>query len=215
MTAYEPTERARVKRAHLRGSYDYQTVFEVLDAAPMCHVGYVIDGQPYVTPTFHWRNSDRIYWHGSSASRMLRTVKQGVPVCLTAALFDGYVLARSPFHHSGNYRAVMAFGKASEISGQDEKEAALKVMMERLWPGRWDELRANQDQELKATTVVSMQIDEASAKIRTGPPVDDEEDYDDPVWAGVLPTVTGFGQPIPDPRIMDGVELPDYLKPDS
>jgi nitroimidazol reductase NimA-like FMN-containing flavoprotein (pyridoxamine 5'-phosphate oxidase superfamily) len=212
LSVFEPTVRSQLKRAPARGSHDLADVHAVLDAAPMCHVGYVIDGQPYVTPTFHWRDGERVFWHGSSASRMLRTVKQGVKVCLTAALFDGYVLARSPFHHSANYRSVMAFGTASAIEDAAEKEAALKIMMEKLWPGRWEELRANQDKEIRSTTVVAMEIEEASAKVRTGPPVDDEEDYAIPVWAGELPLAQGFGAPVPDPRMLDGIELPAYLK---
>lgn len=210
--SFNPTNVSRVKREHQRGAYDKETVFGILDAAPFCHVGYTIENRPYVTPTLHWREGERIYWHGSSASRMLRQVKTGVPVCVTASLFDGYVLARSAFHHSANYRAVMAFGTAHMIEDRDEKEQSLKVMMDQLWPGRWEELRPMYEQELKATTVVAMDIEEASAKTRSGPPVDDEEDYGLPIWAGVEPIVHGTGTLEADPRMLPDVPLPDYLK---
>ena len=212
VTEYQPSQISRVKRVHRRGHYDHETVHDVLDAAPFCHVGYVIEDQPYVTPTLHWRDGNRLYWHGSSASRMLRNVKTGVPVCVTASIFDGYVLARSAFHHSANYRAVMAFGKAQPIEDPAEAEAALKLMMENLWPGRWDALRPVTDQEIKATTVVSMEIEEASAKIRTGGPVDDEADYALPIWAGVEPVRQITDPLVPDPRLSDGMPVPGYLK---
>ncbi len=211
MSEYPISKRNKVKRSHLRGSYDHAAVHAILDAYPLCHVGYLVDGQPYVTPTFHWREGNRLYWHGSSASRMLRTVKQGTPVCLTVTLFDGFVMARSPFHHSANYRTAMCFGNASPLP-YEAMEPALKIMMEQYFPGRWDSLRENYEQELKSTTVVSMEIEQASAKVRTGPPVDDEEDYDNvPAWAGVLPMATMVGTPIADPRLKDGTPVPDYL----
>ncbi len=203
--------RNKVKRAHLRGSYDKASVYAVLDACQICHVGYVIDGQPYVTPTIFWRDGNVLYWHGSSASRMLRTVKTGVDVCVTASLFDGWVMARSGFHHSANYRSVMAYGKAKPLKTSTEKDAALKVMMEGLFPGRWDEIRPTTDQELKATTVVAMTIDQASAKVRTGPAVDDDEDYALPVWAGVLPVRQVFETPVDDPKLTAGVPYPENL----
>ncbi len=212
MSQYQPTARSKVKRSHERGKYDHETVYRVLDSSPFCHVAYVIDGQPYTTPTLKWRIDNRLYWHGSSASRMLRTVKQGTPVCLTVTHFDGYVMARSPFHHSANYRTVMAYGNARAIEDQDEKEAALKLMMEQLFTGRWDDVRGNTDQELNATTVVWMEIEEASAKIRTGDPIDDEEDYDLGCWAGVIPITSTFGAPVNDTRLNDSIEYPDYLK---
>jgi len=211
-SAFSPTARSRVKRLHERGRYDRESVYAVLDAGMLAHVGYVIDGQPYVTPTFYWREGDRLVWHGSSASRMLRAVKEGIPACVTVSLLDGLVLARSGFHSSVNYRAVMAFGRARAIEDPDEKMAALKAFVERLTPGRWAELRPPTAQEMKATTVVGMTIEEASAKIRTGPPKDDEEDYDAvPVWAGVLPLKTIAQTPVPDPRLKPGTPLPDYL----
>ena len=211
MIAFPVTERNKVRRVHLRGSYDHEAVYAVIDATPISHVGYIIDGQPYVTPTLVWRDGNRLFWHGSSASRMLRTVKTGIPVCITSTLFDGWVMARSGFHHSANYRSAMAFGTAHAIEDAAEKDAALKIMMEGLFPGRWDTLRPATSQELKATTVVTMEIEQASAKVRTGPPVDDDEDYDLPIWAGVIPAKTAYDAPIDDPKLNPGIEVPEGL----
>jgi uncharacterized protein len=207
---FTATAKTRVRRLPKRGHYDRATVHAVLDAGVVCHVGYAIDGQPYVTPTSYWRNEDRLYWHGSSASRMLRHLKQGVPVCVTVTHIDGFVLARSGFHHSVNYRSVMALGTA-QLVPDEAKLAVLEDFVERLFPGRWPELRPPTRQEIKATTVLWMDLDEVSAKIRTGPPIDDEEDYALPVWAGVLPLVTSAGRPEPDPRLAPGIAPPAYL----
>jgi len=207
---FQPTLKTRVRRLPKRGHYDRPTVHAVLDAGVICHVGYAIDSQPYVTPTSYWREGDRLYWHGSSASRMLRHLKQGVPACVTVTHVDGFVLARSGFHHSINYRSVMAFGTAQLVPEAD-KLAVLENFVERLFPGRWLELRPPTRQELKATTVLWMDLDEVSAKIRTGPPVDDEEDYALPVWAGVLPLRATAGLPEPDPRLAPGIDAPAYL----
>lgn len=212
MNAYTPTAKTRVKRLPKRGHYDRETVYRILDAGLVCHVGYVIDGQPYVTPTAYWRQGNRVYWHGSSASRMLRTVSQGVPVCFTVTHFDGLVMARSAFHHSINYRAVMAFGTAHMVKDKAAKLAALEDFVERIYPGRWAELRPVTPQELKATTVLNMELEEVSAKIRTGDPVDDEPDYALPIWAGVLPLEVTAGRPRPDARLAAGVPVPAYLK---
>lgn len=204
-----PSRRTRVKRLPKRAHYDAQTVHAVLDAGLVCHVGYVIDDQPFVTPTAHWRVGSRVYWHGSSASRMLRALQgPGVPACLTVTHLDGLVLARSGFHHSMNYRSVMALGVARTVEGAAEKEAALAGFVERLAPGRWVRLRPVTAQELKATTVLWMELDEASAKVRTGPPVDDEEDYGWPVWAGVVPVGQRLEPPLPDARLQPGVTVP-------
>ena len=205
------SERTRVRRMGKRGDYDVATVHAILDAAPVCHVGYVVDGQPYVTPTAHWRDGDHVYWHGSSASRMLRTLEGGVDVCVTASLLDGLVLARSGFHHSMNYRAVMALGRAELVGGETAKLHALRAFSDRLVPGRWETLRPPTAQELKATTILRLKLDEASAKVRTGPPVDDEEDYALPVWAGVLPLSVVVGEPVPDPRLVPGTPVPDNI----
>jgi nitroimidazol reductase NimA-like FMN-containing flavoprotein (pyridoxamine 5'-phosphate oxidase superfamily) len=211
MSQFPPTPRSRVKRLPDRGRYDSETVYEIIDAAAYCHVGYVIDGKPYVTPTAHWRHGNRVFWHGSSASRMLEHQAQGHEVCLTVSHIDGFVLARSGFHHSINYRAVMAFGRAEPVRGEDEKRAALDGFIERLFPGRTAEMRPATKQELKGTLVLSLELTEASAKIRTGPPKDDEEDYAAPVWAGVLPLYPSGGAPEPDPRLTPGIAVPEYL----
>ncbi len=213
MTTYQPGVRSKVKRGHQRAAYDYDTVHTIFDDIPMCHVGYVIDGQPYVTPTTQWRRENRLYWHGSSASRMIRSLKDGISACVTVSEFNGYVMARSPFHHSLNYRSAMAFGTCRSIENRDEKEESLFHMFEHLFPGRWEDVRGNTEQELKATTVIVMEIEEASAKTRTGGPVDDEEDYDGvECWAGVLPLVRTYGEQEDDPKLRNGIAFPDYLK---
>ena len=212
MPSFTPSERSRVRRLRQRGAYDRKTIHAVLDAGLLCHVGTVIDGQPNVTPTAYWRDGERLYWHGSAASRMLRTVAAGVPVCLTVALLDGLVLARSGFHSSINTRSVMAFGTAFVVADEADKLAALEAFSERLTPGRWAGLREATAQELKATTVVSMAIDEASAKIRTGPPIDEDDDYALDIWAGVLPVTTAIATPIPDPKLKPGIEAPAHLQ---
>jgi nitroimidazol reductase NimA-like FMN-containing flavoprotein (pyridoxamine 5'-phosphate oxidase superfamily) len=200
-----------VRRLPKRGHYDAATLHAVLDAGLIAHVGYVVDGQPYVTPTAYWREGDRVYWHGSSASRMLRRVAGGVPVCLTVTHLDGLVLARSGFHHSMNYRSAMLLGTAEKIHDQAAKEKALEAFIERIAPGRSAGLRPMTALELKATTVLRMPIDEASAKIRTGPPGDDEEDYALPIWAGVVPIRQVVGPIEPDPRLLPGTDLPRHL----
>jgi hypothetical protein len=203
--------RNRVKRNHDRGSYDKAAVFAVLDAGLLCHVSYVIEGQPYCTPTLFWRDDDVLYWHGSSASRMLRHLKVGTPACLTVSHLDGLVLARSGFHHSANYRSAMCFGTAHLIEDPEEKLKALTDVVDRFYPGRTATLRPVNPQELKATTVVRMRIDEASAKVRAKNVVDDEEDYDLPVWGGVIPVATVIGAEDPCPRLVAGVKRPANL----
>jgi len=183
----------------------------ILDAGFLAHVGYVIDGQPYVTPTSYWRHGETLYWHGSSASRMLRAVQGGISVCLTVAYLDGLVLARSGFNHSINYRSVMVFGEGELVAGAKAKLDALEHFMERLYPGRWAELRAPTAQELKATTVLRMPLAEAVAKVRQGPPLDDEGDLDAPVWAGVVPVAIAVGTPIGDGVHASATRLPTYL----
>jgi|TARA_R110002124_G_scaffold105164_2_gene255857 hypothetical protein len=206
------TERSKVKRVPKRAAYDRATVDAILDAGLMCHVGYVIDGAPYVTATCYWRHGDRVYWHGSAASRMLRTVTSGVPVCFTVAHLDGLVMARSGFHHSVNYRGVTLFGEAVKIEDPAEKLATLKDFTDRLTPGRWEELRETTDQELKGTTICALTIDEGSAKVRSGGPIDDEPDYDLNVWAGIVPITTVVGEPVADDRLKPGTPEPDYLR---
>ena len=210
MTDYTPTDMTRVKRSHERGHYDQATVHAILDASPLCHVGYILDGRPAVTPTLQWREGNHVYWHGSSASRMLRR-SEGMDVCLTVSLMDGLVLARSAFHHSANYRSVMIYGMATKITDPDAKTQHLKTFVDTVYPDRWDTLRPMTGQELKATMILSLPIDEVSAKIRTGDPSDDEADYELPIWAGTLPITQVIGAPIPDPRNLPGLEMPANL----
>lgn len=202
-----PSDRVRVRRLHERGNYDRNSINGILDAMPVCHVGYVFNGAPYVTPTLQWREADQVFWHGSSASRMLETC-ENANVCLTVTILDGFVLARSAFHHSANYRSVMVMGKARKITDPEEKEMRLRNFMEGLYPGRWEIMRPMNKQEFKATTVLTMPLTEASAKVRTGPPGDDEEDYVLPIWAGVIPISMSMHPPVPDPR-----NLPDLMPP--
>ena len=199
MTA--PTARSQVKRLPKRGHYDRETVYRILDEGFICHVGFVHDGAPVVIPTGYARSGDRLYIHGSAASRMLHTLDEGVPVCVTVTLLDGLVLARSAFHHSMNYRSVVVFGAAKVVTDENEKIEALRLFTEHVVPGRWNRIRRPAAQELKATTVLSLPIEEASAKVRVGPPLDDEEDYALPVWAGVLPLKLTPGEPIADPLL--------------
>lgn len=205
-----PSERARVKRMNKRAKYDEETVHGILDAMPICNVGYVFKGSPYVTPTLQWREGDRIYWHGSSASRMLEAC-ESAEVCVTVSIIDGFVMARSAFNHSCNYRSVMVFGTAVKLTDPAEKEMRLKTFTEQLWPGRWESLRQMTAQELKATTVLSLSLDEASAKVRNGPPGDDEEDYALPVWAGVIPVRQQMLAPVDDPRLVAGMAPPEHV----
>ena len=211
-TTYPVSPRNQVKRLHERGRYDHATIHGLLDASMLCHVSYVIDGQPYVTPTAYWRRGRTLYWHGSSASRMLRTQKDGIPVCVTVSLLDGLVVARSGFHHSVNYRAVMAFGRARFVQDAKKKEAELDYFIERIYPGRVAALRPVNQQELKGTTLIAMEIEEASAKVRTGEPKDDEEDYALDIWAGVIPIRQVVGAAENDPRLKAGVALPEHLR---
>lgn len=205
------TDRSRLKRLPKRGHYDFDTVAAILDAGFLCHVGYVIDGAPLVTPTSYWREGRRVYWHGSHASRMLNAEKGGTQVCLTVTHLDGLVMARSAFHHSINYRSVMLFGAAHEVVDPAHKLAALKAFVERMYPGRWDMLRLVTKKEVKATTVLWMDIDEGSAKMRNGPPIDDTPDYALPIWAGVIPVRIVAGKAVDDPQLAAGVGMPRAL----
>jgi nitroimidazol reductase NimA-like FMN-containing flavoprotein (pyridoxamine 5'-phosphate oxidase superfamily) len=201
-----------VRRIPKRGVYDRGAIDAILDEALVCHVGFVHDGHPVVIPTLFARVGDLVYFHGSAASRMLRTLTSGADVCLTVTLLDGLVLARSAFHHSANYRSVVVLGRAQVIEERAEKLAALEAFAERVAPGRWNEVREPTAKELKATTVLSLALDEASAKVRTGPPVDDEEDYALDVWAGVIPLRLVAGEPVPDPRLRAGIPVPEYAR---
>ncbi len=204
------TDKSRLRRMHERAHFDRETINAILDAQPMCSVGYVIDGAPFVTPTLQWREGNHVYWHGSSASRALRKSKD-TDVCLSVAILDGFVLARSGMHHSVNSRSVTLFGKAFKIEDPDEKLAKLGRFVDGLFPGRYGSLRPDHAQDLKATTVLGMEISEGSAKVRTGDPSDEEADYALPIWAGVIPVQMTVGAPIPDPRNLDGVTIPDHV----
>ncbi len=207
MERFAPTARTTLKRLPKRAEYDRERVYSILDEAFICHVGFVADGQPVVIPTGYGRIRDVLYLHGSAASRMLRTLGEGVDVCVTVTLVDGLVLARSAFHHSFNYRSVVVFGRARVVTDGDEKRAALRAFTEHVIAGRWDEVREPNDAELRATTVLALPLEEASAKIRTGPPIDDEADYALPVWAGVLPLRLATGEPITDEQLRPGIKL--------
>ncbi len=212
MNTFPKTDRNKVKRLPKRGYYDAETIYAILDAGFICHVGFSVGGQPYVIPTGYGRDGDRIYIHGSAASRMLKNLDQGIPVCITVTHLDGLVLARSAFHHSMNYRSAVVFGTATAVEGEEEKLHALKVISEYILKGRWDEVRAPNAKELKGTMVLAIEIEEASAKIRTGPPGDDEPDYELPVWAGVLPIRQVYGAPVNDPLLRPGIEVAESAK---
>jgi uncharacterized protein len=208
-----PTARTRVLREPKRGAYDRDTVYHILDEGFLCHIGFVVDGQPFVIPTSYGRKDASLYIHGSAASRMLRQMQQdGAPVCVTVTLLDGLVLARSVFNHSMNYRSVVILGNATLVDDPEEKLAALRILAEHILPGRWDDARQPNDRELKATSVLRVPIEEFSAKVRTGPPIDDEEDYAFPTWAGVLPLAMVASTPIADTRLPSGKEAPVYLR---
>ncbi|MBV9569241.1 MAG: pyridoxamine 5'-phosphate oxidase family protein [Hyphomicrobiales bacterium] len=198
--AWPKTSRNKVRRYPARGSYDQPDIFKILDAALTCHVAYCIDGQPYCTPTAFWRNGDRLFWHGSSASRMLRILGHSTPACVSVSHFDGIVLARSAFHHSVNYRSVMAFGNAEFVATDEGKLEAARMFVNRYFPGRWETIKRPSAQEMKATTFITMRIEEASAKTRTGPPIDDEADYALAIWAGVVPVRMVVGAALDCPR---------------
>jgi len=210
MPSFPTTERTTLKRLPKRGVYDREIVYGILDEGFVCHVGFAVDGQPFVIPTGYARIEDQLYIHGSQVSRMLRTLAGGIDVCVTVTLVDGLVLARSAFHHSINYRSVVIFGNATLVEDKAAKLAALFAFSEHVIRGRWNDVREPTEQELKATTVLSLPLAEASAKVRSGPPVDDEEDYALDVWAGVLPLKTFAGAPINDPRLREDIEPPPY-----
>lgn len=207
-----PTDRTRVRRLPDRGAYDREVIDGILDEGFICHVGFVTDHGPVVIPTGYGRIGDTLYIHGSAASRMLRSLRDGVEMCLTVTLVDGLVLARSAFHHSMNYRSVVAFGRATLVEDDGEKMRALHAISDHIVRGRWDDARKPTAQEMKATLVLALPLSEASAKIRTGPPKDDEEDYDLPVWAGVVPTRLEYKEPVPDPRLKGTPPVPEYAR---
>ena len=207
---FPQTDRTKLKRLPKRGHFDRETVYGILDEGFICHVGFAPGGQPVVIPTGYARVDDTLYIHGSQASRMLKTLAGGVDACVTVTIIDGLVLARSAFHHSMNYRSVVIFGRATLIEDREEKYAALVALSEHIIRGRWNDVREPTEQEMRATTVLSVPLVEASAKIRTGPPLDDEEDYALPIWAGVVPLRLEAGEPVPDPRLPAEISVPDY-----
>ncbi|WCB92342.1 hypothetical protein DSM104299_01034 [Baekduia alba] len=203
-----PSERSRVRRAPARADYDRATIDAILDEALVAHLGFTVDDQPYVIPTLHARIGDEVYVHGSTASRMVKTVGAGVPVCLTATLLDGLVLARSAFNHSMNYRSVVVLGQARYVEGDAERTAAMEALTERLVPGRWAECRPPSRQEMKGTQMLALSLDEASAKVRAGGPVDAAEDYASDAWAGVVPLRLTRGAIEPDEQLRDDIPVP-------
>ena len=206
------TERSRLRRLPNRGSHELETIHEILDAGFLAHVGFCVEGQPFVIPTLYGREDDHLFLHGSAVSRMLRTLDSGVPACITVTLVDGLVLARSAFHHSMNYRSVVAFGTCRLMPEKPEKLHALTTISEHLVRGRWKDVRPPNEKELKATSVLRFDLEEASAKVRIGPPADDEEDYALPVWAGILPLRIVPGAPMPDARMVHEIETPLYVR---
>lgn len=205
------TDRTKVKRLPKRGNFDRETIYKILDEALICHIGFSVEGQTFVIPTGFARSGDELIIHGSSASRMMRNLAEGIDVCVTVTLIDGLVLARSAFHHSMNYRSVVIFGKAELVTENDEKFEALRLFTEHIIPGRSNEIRQPNELELKATTVLKLPINEASAKIRTGDPVDDAEDYKLDIWAGVIPLKLKAEKPIADEKLNDNIQIPEYI----
>jgi uncharacterized protein len=210
--SFSPTSRTKVQRLPDRGKYDHETVHAILDQGFVCHVGFVVEGQPFVIPTNYARVDEILYLHGSSASRMLKTLSGGVNVCVTVTHVDGLVLARSAFHHSVNYRSVVALGVAHLIEVPEEKMRALEAFTNHVMPGRWNDIRTPNEQELKATSVLALPLAEVSAKVRVGPPKDDAEDYSLPIWAGVLPLSVVPGSPLDDPRLIAGLKVPENVR---
>jgi uncharacterized protein len=207
-----PTARTRIVREPQRAVYDRDAVYQILDEGFICHVGFAVEGQPYVIPTSYARKNDLLYVHGSAASRMLRNAGSGIPVCVTVTLLDGLVLARSIFNHSMNYRSVVVLGTAVSIEDRAEKLTALQALSEHILPGRWKDSRQPNEQELKATSVLQLPIEEFSAKVRQGPVIDDEEDYSFPAWAGVIPLSMISHPPVDDSRLLEGITAPEYAK---
>lgn len=211
-TEIKQTQRTKLKRLPKRGSFDREIFYKILDEAFICHIGFSVNGQTFVIPTAYGRKDDMLYVHGSAASRMTREMSKGIDVCITVTLVDGLVLARSAFHHSINYRSVVIFGKAEIVESESEKNDALFAFTEHLIKGRWAEIREPNTKELKGTTVLKLEINEASAKMRTGNPIDDEEDMNLDVWAGVIPLEIKAGKPIDDDLLRENIEVPEYVK---
>jgi len=210
--SFKVTARTRLRRRPARAAYDRATVYAILDEALICHVGFSVDAQPYVIPTIHARVGDQLYMHGAAASRMMRALGEGIPACVTVTLLDSLVLARSAFHHSMNYRSVVVLGTATTVTDHAERLAALEAIVEHVVPRRWREVRPPNAKELRATAVLRLPLREVSAKVRTGPPIDDADDLALDVWAGVLPLRTVVGPPVADPLLAAGITLPDSVR---
>jgi uncharacterized protein len=208
-SAYEPTKQTRLRRLPERATYDQETIHAILDEGFICHVGFVVDEQPHVIPTGYVRVGETIYLHGSSGSRL--GLRPGMPICVTVTLLDGIVLARSAFHHSFQYRSVVVLGRTRLVTDREEKDAALTALVEHFAPGRSTDVRPGDRKELSATAVLALPLEEVSAKVRTGDPKDEEEDYDLPYWAGILPLSLEPGPPIPDSRLKPGIPVPSYV----
>jgi uncharacterized protein len=206
------TNRTKLRRVPKRGFHDRETIDSILDEALLCHLGFVHEGRPAVIPTLHARIGDEVFIHGSAASRMIRALAGGIEACLTVTLIDGLVLARSAFHHSVNYRSVVLYGTATPVTEPEDKERALEAFTEKLVPGRWADVRWPTRKELKGTAALALPIAEGSAKVRTGPPIDEDEDYALDAWAGVVPIRTEMLDPIPDPQLRDGIATPDHVR---
>ncbi len=215
MSEFVRTKRSTVVRAPKKACYERDVVYAILDEALVSQVGFVADGEPFVTPVNHWRIGDNLYFHGSSAGRRIKIMEAGADLCVSVTLLDGLVFARSAMHHGMNFRSAMIFGQARLVDDEEEKLAALKALIEHLAPGRWAEVRPPSEAEMKVTKVLVMPLDEASAKLRSGPPADDEEDYALDVWAGEVPMRQVFDAPVSDPRLPDGIEVPGYLPQDD
>ena len=209
---FVPTERTTLKRLPQRGAYDHERIYGILDEGFICHVGFTFHNQPVVMPMAYGRAENVLYIHGSAASRLLRELANGIPICVTVTLLDGLVLARSAFHHSMNYRSVVLFGTADRVKDTTRKLQALQTISDHIMQGRWADVRTPNEAELRQTVVLELPVVEASAKVRSGPPIDEENDYDLPVWAGELPVSLVGGQPVADPRLISGIELPDYIR---
>lgn len=211
MTTFEKTNRNRVRRLPVRGDYTAETIYSIIDTALICHVGFAQDNQPFVIPTLHVRDENSLLLHGATTSRLLRHMEAGHPLCITFTLIDGLVMARAVFHHSMNYRSALIFGHGTLINDPAEKFEAMRVFTEKMMPGRWDDARQPTPNEVKATSIVRVNIDSASAKIRTGPPGDDDEDYALPIWAGLIPLRQEIDAPTNDPVLPDTIPVPDYI----
>jgi nitroimidazol reductase NimA-like FMN-containing flavoprotein (pyridoxamine 5'-phosphate oxidase superfamily) len=212
MNSYTPTQRTKVRRLSKRAVYDKERVHAILDEGFICHVGFAQAGQPFVIPTLYARSGETLYMHGSGASRMLKTLAEGVEVCVTVTLVDGFVLARSAFHHSMNYRSVTVFGRARRVTEMAERLEALRLITDHIVPQRWDEVRGPNELEMKQTLVLALPLEDVAAKVRVGPPADDEEDYSLPIWAGVVPIQTQLGAPLPDGRVLPEVKTFDVSR---